>query len=204
MSRGPGTTARNPATKMRPSAHGCVDRGMDSKTRDPKRAFDTVATAERGHERDPERDPGRGNAATAPRPHIALVTTQLAAATRFYSDMLGRAPSKQRPGYAKFESIEPPLNLTLNASSVAPSPTPGAHFGIEVGSPAAVAKVAARMRTAGHRGREERQVACCYAVQDKVWFCDPDGHAWEIFVVTEADSPYASPADAGQATSCCP
>ena len=29
----------------------------------------------------------------------------------------------------------------------------------------------------------EDDVSCCYAVQDKVWVEDPDGNAWEVFVV---------------------
>ena len=29
----------------------------------------------------------------------------------------------------------------------------------------------------------EDQVACCYAVQDKVWVDAPDGEPWEIYTV---------------------
>ncbi|MBX3329683.1 MAG: hypothetical protein KF722_04720 [Nitrospira sp.] len=28
-------------------------------------------------------------------------------------------------------------------------------------------------------------LACCFARQDKLWFTDPDGNAWEIFTVHE-------------------
>ena len=29
----------------------------------------------------------------------------------------------------------------------------------------------------------EDNVACCYAVQDKVWVDDPDGAPWEVYTV---------------------
>jgi hypothetical protein len=31
----------------------------------------------------------------------------------------------------------------------------------------------------------EDNVACCFARQDKLWFSDPDGNAWEVFTVHE-------------------
>jgi hypothetical protein len=49
-------------------------------------------------------------------------------------------------------------------------------------------------------------VSCCYAVQDKVWVTDPDGNAWEVFVVKadaevmRADQPAAG---AARAAPCC-
>jgi hypothetical protein len=29
----------------------------------------------------------------------------------------------------------------------------------------------------------EDQTDCCYALQDKFWFQDPDGNSWEVFFV---------------------
>ena len=34
----------------------------------------------------------------------------------------------------------------------------------------------------------EDEVACCYALQDKVWVTDPDGAKWEVYTVL-ADAP---------------
>jgi hypothetical protein len=63
------------------------------------------------------------------------------------------------------------------------------------------------MMSSGFAARDEENVTCCYAVQDKVWFVDPDGHQWEVFVVTEADSAVHSlpPSHAAEATesACC-
>ena len=47
----------------------------------------------------------------------------------------------------------------------------------------ASAAVSAAIGAAGLTTRTEEDVACCYAVQDKVWVQDPDGNAWEVFFV---------------------
>lgn len=48
--------------------------------------------------------------------------------------------------------------------------------------------------------RMEKDVTCCYAVQDKAWVTDPDNNAWEIFVVLDAD---ASSYKSNGSTTCC-
>jgi hypothetical protein len=52
----------------------------------------------------------------------------------------------------------------------------------------------------------EDDVSCCYAVQDKVWIEDPDGNAWEVFVVKgDADVMQSRPVESSDtcASSCC-
>lgn len=123
--------------------------------------------------------------------HIGLVVTDLGSAVAFYEQLLGASPVKQRPGYAKFEPTEPSVNLSLNevASPQDPSSAGGAttHYGIQVKSTAAVQQAATRLQAAGIAVREELGTSCCYAGQDKIWVADPDGHRWEVFVVTQAD-----------------
>jgi uncharacterized glyoxalase superfamily protein PhnB len=46
-----------------------------------------------------------------------------------------------------------------------------------------VAAAWARFKEAGLRTLTEENTECCYALQDKVWVEDPDGNAWEVFVV---------------------
>lgn len=127
--------------------------------------------------------------------HIALATKDVEASTAFYERLFDQRPTKVRDRYAKFELAEPPLNLSLNQVDVDVAGSAGLphHMGIQVKSTAAVERIAKRMMAAGLEGREEEQVACCYAVQDKIWFSDPDGHQWEIFVVTEAESTQYAP-----------
>ena len=46
--------------------------------------------------------------------HVALTVTNLEESKRFYELLLGVSPSKERPRYAKFEPVDPSVNLTLN------------------------------------------------------------------------------------------
>lgn len=127
---------------------------------------------------------------TRMRAHIALACADVERSTAFYAQLLGQEPTKVREGYAKFEVLEPPLNLTLNATSEAiPAQRAPAHFGIQVKSTGEVMTQLATMKAAGFATRTEAEVGCCYAVQDKIWVRDPDGNDWEVFVVTEADIP---------------
>ena len=124
--------------------------------------------------------------ATESRIHMGLGVQDLQQSVEFYRVLLGEDPTKERPGYAKFEVAEPPVNLALNefAGQTGPSNSV-AHFGIQVKSKVAVRAAAQRMVAAGLDPRFEESVACCYAVQDKVWAQDPDGNKWEIYVVLD-------------------
>jgi|TARA_B100001964_G_C14193946_1_gene582418 hypothetical protein len=52
-------------------------------------------------------------------------------------------------------------------------------------NPAKLEKMEAkeRLEELGLITRLEEDVDCCYAVQDKVWVTDPNGHNWEFFFV---------------------
>jgi len=124
------------------------------------------------------------------RVHVALRVGKLKESISFYERLFGQTPTKVRRGYAKFEVVEPAVNLTLNeAIGVRHDGGTISHFGIQVKSTAAVNEAHARLAAAGLETRVEEQTACCYAVQDKVWVRDPDGNEWEVFVVLEADVP---------------
>ncbi|MEM7204597.1 MAG: ArsI/CadI family heavy metal resistance metalloenzyme [Planctomycetota bacterium] len=123
------------------------------------------------------------------RVHIALAVADLERSRAFYEAFLGAAPTKLRPGYAKFEPTDPSINLTLNAvEALDDQREPATHYGVQVKSTAAVRDAIARLTQAGLATSVEEQTTCCYAVQDKVWVADPDGNQWEVFVVTKADA----------------
>ncbi len=120
------------------------------------------------------------------KPHISLNVSNIDAAVAFYERAFGVQATKLRPGYAKFDLQVPLLNLSMQEG-----PRTGvnaSHFGIQVASSEDVREAKSRFEAAGLRTRTEENTECCYALQDKVWVEDPDGNAWEVFVV-KADVP---------------
>jgi catechol 2,3-dioxygenase-like lactoylglutathione lyase family enzyme len=120
--------------------------------------------------------------------HVAINVRSVERSIEFYRRMFGVAPSKSRPRYAKFDVEGPPLNLTLNER---PFNEQGAlyHLGIQVSSTADVLAMKKRWAEAGLETRDEMQVVCGYALQDKTWVVDPDGNEWEAFVVHQDNLP---------------
>ena len=137
--------------------------------------------------------------------HVAIEVTDLRKSLDFYRILFGAEPTKQRPGYVKFEPTDPSVNFTLNERGGArrgdrPAVGPSvAHYGVQVKSVDEVKAMDERFRAAGHPTRVEERTTCCYAVQDKVWATDPDGNSWEVFVVLEADAPERKHAE----SACC-
>src|SRR2546423_3901351 len=130
--------------------------------------------------------------------HLALNVRNVEESMEFYRKMLGIEPSKVRTGYAKFDVLNPPLNLTLNQH---PFQSRGAlsHMGVQVASTEDVLAVRERWIQAGLLTRDEMQTNCCYAIQDKAWVRDPDGNEWEVFVVLEDNLPETASCCAGTA-----
>lgn len=122
------------------------------------------------------------------RVQLALNVSDIDTATRFYSDLFGVEPAKQRPGYTNFEIADPPLKLVLFEHPSATSALN--HLGVEVPSPSDVTAAAGRFESAGLTHRMTESDRCCHAVQDKVWVEAPDVPlgAWEFYTVL-ADDP---------------
>jgi len=115
------------------------------------------------------------------RVQLALNVTDLEAAISFYTHLFATEPAKIRPGYANFAITDPPLKLVLIEG-----PSAGGtlnHLGVEVSSAGEVAAAQRRLAGAGLATAVEDEVACCYAVQDKVWVDGPDAEPWEIYTV---------------------
>ena len=130
---------------------------------------------------------------------LALNVSDIEEATRFYTDLFGVGPAKQRNGYANFEIADPPLKLVLFENRGAPSPLN--HLGVEVATPDDVRSAAGRFDAAGLRHSFMESDRCCHAVQDKVWVDAPDVPlgGWEFYTVL-ADDPAQ---DSGQPQSAC-
>ncbi|MDQ1559218.1 MAG: hypothetical protein QOD32_2278 [Pyrinomonadaceae bacterium] len=129
--------------------------------------------------------------AQALKAHLALNVRSVERSLEFYKKMLGIEPLKVRPGYAKFDVQNPPLNLTLNE---VPFAERGAlsHLGIQLATTEDVLSLRRNWLDAGLETRDEMGTNCCYALQNKTWVQDPDGNEWEAFVVLEDNLPTTS------------
>jgi catechol 2,3-dioxygenase-like lactoylglutathione lyase family enzyme len=117
------------------------------------------------------------------RPHLSLDVRNVPASVAFYEKVFGVAPQKQTQDYAKFDLTDPALNFSLVSSTGRLSSVD--HLGIEVESVEEISTWKERLQEQGILERVERNTACCFARQDKLWFSDPDGNAWEVFTVHE-------------------
>ena len=127
---------------------------------------------------------GTVDALNALKAHLSLNVRNVDQSIQFYRKMLGIEPSKVRPGYAKFDVQNPPLNLALNEALVT-SRGALSHLGIQLASTEDVLATRQKWNDAGLSTHDEMQTSCCYAVQDKTWVRDPDGNEWEAFVLLE-------------------
>ncbi|CAI4033105.1 VOC family protein [Nitrospira tepida] len=131
------------------------------------------------------------------RSHLSLDVRNVPASVSFYQKVFGVAPQKATSDYAKFDLINPALNLSLVSTTGAISSVN--HLGIEVETVEEIAAWKAHLQEQGILERVEDNVACCFAKQDKLWFTDPDGNAWEVFTVHEQLQVTGSPKNTG----CC-
>ena len=117
--------------------------------------------------------------------HLSINVEDLAQSVAFYQAFFGVPPHKVRPGYANFDLAEPPLKFALNEHPVQPGTGPLSHLGFQMPSRAHVLAAKERLQAAGLATFDETDTTCCYARQDKVWAHDPDGNAWEVYVLTD-------------------
>ena len=141
---------------------------------------------------------------TTGRVQLALNVADLEASIGFYRKLLGAEPAKRRPGYANFAVDAPPLKLVLIESTDGGTIN---HLGVEVSDTGRVSDAADRFDLEGLATDVQDGVACCYAVQDKVWVTAPDGEQWEYYTVTgDADvmnAEEACCAEPATAEACC-
>ena len=121
--------------------------------------------------------------------HLSFPVGDLDQSVAFYKRFFGEGPVKTRPGYVKFLPSMAPLNLALYTGPKAAGDATN-HFGIEVRDQASVMQHLRRIKVSGLDTREEMDVDCCHANQDKFWVKDPDGREWEIYVLNrDIDEP---------------
>lgn len=134
---------------------------------------------------------------TTGRVQLALNVSDLEASIEFYEKLFETPPAKIRDGYANFAVDSPPLKLVLIENGGGGSIN---HLGVEVVDSDRVDAAAERFSATGLATDIEDGVACCYALQDKVWVTAPDGERWEYYTVLE-DVEQMEPT--GRADGCC-
>ena len=116
--------------------------------------------------------------------HMSLNVANLDRSVEFFKRMLGVEPAKCRPDYAKFETVDPPLVLSLEQHAHAGD---GAlnHVGFRFPDAATLVDYQRRLELNGISTQREDNVECCYAKQSKFWVRDADNNLWEFYVLEE-------------------
>lgn len=119
------------------------------------------------------------------RPHLSINVRDVSRSVEFYERVFGVQPQKRTDRYAKFDLKSPSLNFSMLAAQDGRAPSRVNHLGIEVQDSKDVSAWKERLEAQGIETLVEEGANCCFAIQDKVWFKDPDGNSWEVFFVHE-------------------
>jgi catechol 2,3-dioxygenase-like lactoylglutathione lyase family enzyme len=119
------------------------------------------------------------------RTHISLNVSDIDRSVIFYEAFFGAPAHKRRPLYANWKLDQPPLKFAMQQADFSQGAGPLSHLGFQLDSQSEVDAVRARLIAAGLATFDERDTTCCYALQDKVWVHDPDGNAWEVYVLLD-------------------
>jgi catechol 2,3-dioxygenase-like lactoylglutathione lyase family enzyme len=134
--------------------------------------------------------------------HVSLYVSDLSKSIAFYTSFFGMEPVKVRAGYAKYVLDRPSLIISFVENADKVRHTFG-HLGFQVETSEEMHERLLAARALGLVSKEEMGTACCYAVQDKFWAADPDGHRWEVYYFHE-DAEFNDPHYAMEtAEACC-
>lgn len=112
---------------------------------------------------------------TSTRFHMAVNVRDVEPLLPFYQTLFGKEPTVVRDGYAKFELVEPPLNISLNR--VVHNAKGHGRFGIQLKSKAQLDTYVQRLRGAVQQLGDEPRAdgATEYVV------LDPEANRWKLF-----------------------
>lgn len=133
--------------------------------------------------------------------HVSLYVKDIAATVDFYNKFFGQQASKVKPGYAKYMLDEPSLIISFVEAADKVQANFG-HLGFQVATKEELENRLEQTHTQGLQSLEEMGTNCCYALQDKYWVADPDGHQWEVYYFHQ-DSEFNDPKYATEEASAC-
>ena len=136
--------------------------------------------------------------------HVHVRVPDITQSIGFYSTLFGVAPSVVKPDYAKWMLDDPRVNFAIYLGSADAKGID--HLGIQVEADDGLRKLAARLKTAGEKTRDEEAVTCCYAKGNKSWVNDPSGVRWETFYTFGEATVYgedAAEVASAESTACC-
>ena len=117
---------------------------------------------------------------------LALNVHKLDQAIDFYSKLFETKPHKIRPGYANSAIESPPLKLVLFENANAAERLN--HLGIEMFNSSDIENAHNRLQKHTVLDTIEENSNCCHAIQYKIWSQEPQGLAWEWYLITD-DNP---------------
>jgi catechol-2,3-dioxygenase len=113
---------------------------------------------------------------TSTRFHVALNVKDVEPLLPFYRTLFGNEPTVIRDGYAKFELVEPPLNISLNR--VVHNAKGHGRFGMQLKNRAQLDAFVQRLRGAG------QQLTSAPRADGVTEFTveDPEANRWKLFL----------------------
>lgn len=136
--------------------------------------------------------------------HVHVAVDDLERAIGFYSTLFGISPAVRKPDYAKWMLDDPRVNFAVSQHANRSAGID--HLGIQVESDAELRALAARLKSAGERTRDQEAATCCYAQSNKAWVNDPSGIRWETFFTFGGAAVYGEDEPDGaakQSPACC-
>ena len=136
-----------------------------------------------------------------PRMHVSLYVSNIAETVSFYDRFFGQQAEKVKSDYAKYVLDKPSLIISFVQNPERVQSGFG-HLGFQVETEEQLVERLNDMKLKQVGILEEMGTNCCYAMQDKFWVNDPDGHQWEVYYFHQ-DAEFNDPKFADSSASAC-
>ena len=121
-----------------------------------------------------------------PATHLSFGVSDVKKTSEFYKNFFEIEPAKIKKDYVKFELENPAMVISfIQSQTISSKSGEHFHFGIRYGTTDEVLNKLESIKKSNIEILEEKNVSCCYAVQDKFWVKDPDGLRWEVYTYKE-------------------